>query len=218
MLSIDRVVPPLFPPHPSVPLYNRTIVTIGPGGDNQRGEIPAASLRCFHISTPRPGRNGLLSASKAAAIRKSFDGPDFAVDFPVVDTDFLGVFLPLPDQKSIVSTHPAHDSPSLIVTRASIQQSIEFRGLIEGCADHQWLLTDALYHSGETPPTDDTPRWIIRSELVKTPSSPEQNKLRNHFVAHDREAGWTLTASSASDLAGRIRQKCAESNASSPPS
>ena len=103
------------------------------------------------------------------------------------------------------------------MTRASIQQAIEFRGLIEGCADHQWLVTDALYHSGETPPSGDTPRWIIRSELVETTSAPDQNELHNHFVARDREAGWTLTASSASDLARRIRQKCTDSN-SCPPS
>jgi len=91
------------------------------------------------------------------------------------------------------------------MTRSSIHEAIDFQGLIEGCADHQWLLTDALYHSGEEPPDDDTPRWIIRSELV------DDTQFQNRYVARDRKAGWTLSAPSASDLAECIQQKCSDS-------
>lgn len=95
------------------------------------------------------------------------------------------------------------------MTRTSIQQAIEFRGLIEGCADHQWLLTDALYHGGAVPPPDGTPRWIIRSELVEEDSSPgDGGSLHDRFVARDRVDGWTVTASSAAALAKRIRRRC----------
>lgn len=104
------------------------------------------------------------------------------------------------------------------MTRASIQQAIEFRGLIKGCADHQWLLTDALYHSGAEPPSDDTPRWVIQSDLLERPSSSEQRAttIQDHFVAHDRQAGWTLSATSAADLARRIRQQYTEPSAPPP--
>lgn len=100
------------------------------------------------------------------------------------------------------------------MTRSSIHQAIDFQGLIEGCADHQWLLTDALYHSGEEPPDDDSPRWVIRSELVDAPSGAP-DAFRNRFVARDRKAGWTLSARSASDLAESIQQKCSDASASS---
>jgi hypothetical protein len=100
------------------------------------------------------------------------------------------------------------------MTRSSIHQAIDFQGLIEGCADHQWLLTDALYHSGEEPPDDDTSRWIIRSELIDDGQGDPQ--FQNRFVARDRKAGWTLSAPSASDLAECIQQKCSDSP--SPPS
>jgi len=96
------------------------------------------------------------------------------------------------------------------VTRTTIQQAIEFRGLIEGCADHKWLLTDALYHSGEEPSPDGTPRWIIQSDVVERAPSSEEG-IHNHFVAHDRKAGWTLSASSAASLAKRIQQQCGDS-------
>ena len=100
------------------------------------------------------------------------------------------------------------------MTRASIQQAIDFRGLIKGCADHQWLLTDALYHSGAAPPSDDTARWVIQSDLLeRPPSSDREGKtVQDHFVAHDREAGWTLSAPSAAGLAERIRQQYAKSS------
>ena len=101
------------------------------------------------------------------------------------------------------------------MTRSSIHQAIDFRGLIEGCADHQWLLTDALYHSGQEPPDDDSPRWIIRSELIDA-SSGDTDAFHNRFVARDRKAGWTLSAPSASDLAESIQQKCSDSSPSSP--
>lgn len=104
------------------------------------------------------------------------------------------------------------------MTRAAVQQAIEFRGLIEGCADHQWLLTDALYHSGEEPSPDGTPRWIIQSDIIGRPTSSAEEKIRNHFVAHDRKAGWTLTASSATALAKRIQRQCCNSSQPSLPS
>lgn len=103
------------------------------------------------------------------------------------------------------------------MTRTSLQRSIEFRGLIEGCADHQWLLTDALYHSGATPPSqDNSPRWVICSDLVDASSSHSPDDLRNHFVAHDRQAGWTLSASSAAELADQIQRHYSCAGPSSP--
>jgi hypothetical protein len=141
--------------------------------------------------------------------RKLHIGLNFAVDIPAADNEISSVLMsPLGSAAHLFPS--VHQSPSPTVTRASIQQAIEFRGLIEGCADHQWLLTDALYHSGEAPPDDDTSRWVIRSELVQAPSSAETNGFQNHFVARDREAGWTVTASSATDLAQRIRQQCTD--------
>lgn len=91
------------------------------------------------------------------------------------------------------------------MTRSTVREAIDFQGIIEGCPDHQWLLTDALYETAEKPPSPSPPRWVVLSH-VTDPSSSELPNHQNYYEARDRESGWTLSASSALALAQRIRQ------------
>jgi hypothetical protein len=98
------------------------------------------------------------------------------------------------------------------MTRATIHEAIKFEGLIEGCADYQWLLTDALYESCEEPPPDGSPRWVVECKLVEPADPQASDGFQNHFVARDLEKGWTVSAHSASALARRMSRRCSNSS------
>jgi hypothetical protein len=93
------------------------------------------------------------------------------------------------------------------MTRKSVRRAIEFQGVIEGCPDHQWLLTDALYDAGKTPPSDSDPRWIVLShhQCPSTPP-PDAGPNQQYYQVRDLEEGWSMSAASASDLANQIRR------------
>lgn len=97
------------------------------------------------------------------------------------------------------------------MTRKSVRRAIDFQGIIEGCPDHQWLLTDALYDVGKTPPSDSNPRWIVLShhQFSSAPSSNARSD-RKYYHVHDIEEGWAMTAASPSDLANQIRNHFSE--------
>lgn len=96
------------------------------------------------------------------------------------------------------------------MTRSSIRQAIDFQGIIEGCPDHQWLLTDALYETAEGTKPPSSPRWIVLSHVPPSPSSNAASS-QTHYEVRDQEKGWTLSAPSAAALAKQIRQRCASS-------
>lgn len=101
------------------------------------------------------------------------------------------------------------------MTRTAVLRAIEFRGIIEGCADHKWLLTDALYDAGQTPPAGSSPRWVVYSELDDPTSRPASDEgYRSHYAVRDLEEGWTVSASSAPALARRLRERFAETGGS----
>jgi len=97
------------------------------------------------------------------------------------------------------------------MTRRSIRQSISFRGVVRGCADLQWLITDAIWEANAGP-THDTPRrWIVSSGAV-TPETEDAPDARRTFHAQservaacDLSTGWTATAPTANALAKKIR-------------
>jgi hypothetical protein len=99
------------------------------------------------------------------------------------------------------------------MNRNEVLRAIEFQGIIDGCADHQWLLTDALYDSGKTPPDDSSSRWVVHSELVG-PSSPAPTNEghQTHYTIRDREEGWSVSADSAPALAQRIREQVGQAD------
>jgi hypothetical protein len=106
------------------------------------------------------------------------------------------------------------------MTRASIRNAIDFRGVIEGCPDHQWLLTDALYETTEPPLSNSPPRWVVDSQVAFRGSpddSADQGQTdQDQYVARDREHGWRLSASSPAALAQRIRRHCSGSDRTEP--
>ena len=94
------------------------------------------------------------------------------------------------------------------MSRNKVLHAIEFRGIIDGCADHQWLLTDALYDAGKTPPADSSHRWVVQSELLSPSSPPPTNDgHQTYYTISDRKEGWSVSASSAPALAQRIREQ-----------
>lgn len=91
--------------------------------------------------------------------------------------------------------------------RSDIRTSIDFRGLIRGCPDHQWLIADAIW---ETQSGAGRERWVITTEegIVRRSSRAERSTSivrRTSIVAHDRWTGWTAHGSSAADIAAKIR-------------
>lgn len=95
------------------------------------------------------------------------------------------------------------------MTRSTVHNAIDFQGVIEGCPDHQWLLTDALYDTAKEPPSESTPRWVVLSHHTDSPpSSAEDTGYQNHYEARDLKEGWTVSAPSATALAQQIRRHC----------
>ena len=101
------------------------------------------------------------------------------------------------------------------MTRDAVHHAIEFQGVIEGCPDHQWLLTDALFETGKTPVSDSDPRWVVLSHH-RSPSATSPNTLdcQKHYQVRDLQEGWSMSASSAFSLAQRIRQHFSDSGLS----
>lgn len=89
--------------------------------------------------------------------------------------------------------------------RAEVRASIEFRGLICGCPDHQWLVVDALWEVQTTQPI--TPkRWVVTSRDARCGDEPEvRSQMRDRFFVEDRQTGWTASAPTATALAQYIR-------------
>jgi hypothetical protein len=96
-------------------------------------------------------------------------------------------------------------SPPILMTRSTVREAIDFQGVIEGCPDHQWLLTDAIYDTTETLASSSTPRWVVLSQ-VTDPASSKSSTHENYYEARDRKDGWTLSAFSVLALAERIRR------------
>ena len=88
------------------------------------------------------------------------------------------------------------------MTRTAVHRSIEFQGLIEGCRDYQWLLTDALYETVSNP-SGPSPRWLIESQDQR--SSERSRQVHYHF--RDRHLDVHLSATSAPALAELIRSR-----------
>lgn len=86
------------------------------------------------------------------------------------------------------------------MNRRAIHRNIKFEGLIQGCADYQWLLTDALYETAPSAPGP-SPRWRIKSQTQKAAKTPRQTLY--HF--QDHHLNLHLSASSAAELAEQIR-------------
>jgi hypothetical protein len=91
--------------------------------------------------------------------------------------------------------------------RSDIRTSIDFRGLIRGCPDHQWLIADAIW---ETHAGVGQERWVITTEegIVRRSTGVEQSPQiirRTSIVAYDRWTGWTAHGSSAAAIAAKIR-------------
>lgn len=95
------------------------------------------------------------------------------------------------------------------MTRSSVRDAIDFQGVIEGCPDHQWLLTDALYETADEAPCSPAPRWVVRSRLTDA-SNTDAPDHQHQYIAQDRKDGWTVSATSASALAQSIRQRLSE--------
>lgn len=103
------------------------------------------------------------------------------------------------------------------MTRSTVHDAIDFQGVIQGCPDHQWLLTDALYDTMSEVPTDATPRWVVLSRIADaSPSTRECDGYESHYQAYDLEEGWSISARSASALARRIREHSSESPPTAP--
>lgn len=97
---------------------------------------------------------------------------------------------------------------SMFMQRSDIRTSIDFRGLIRGCPDHQWLIADAIW---ETQSGVGRERWVITTEegIVRHSTGTEQSPRivrRTSIVAHDRWTGWTAHGSSPADIAAQIRR------------
>lgn len=89
--------------------------------------------------------------------------------------------------------------------RAEVRASIEFRGLICGCPDHQWLVVDAIWEVQASQSV--TPkRWVVisgdRHHAGHVPTPPE---MSDRFFVEDRKTGWTASAPTATALAQHIR-------------
>jgi hypothetical protein len=85
--------------------------------------------------------------------------------------------------------------------RAEVRASIEFRGLICGCPDHQWLVVDALWEMQATQLI--TPkRWVVSS---CDPHRAHVADGGDRFFVEDRQTGWTASAPTATALAQHIR-------------
>lgn len=94
--------------------------------------------------------------------------------------------------------------------RSDIRTSIDFRGLIRGCPDHQWLIADAIW---ETRSGVGHERWVITTEegigqrkAQTVPPPPQRIVRQTRVVAHDRWTGWTAHGSSPADIAAQIRE------------
>jgi len=112
-------------------------------------------------------------------------------------------------------TPPAFPS-SPEMQRADIRASIEFRGIIRGCADHQWLIADAIWDVQAGGRDDDRCRWVVTTEEWDRTSKSHRNgtgtrsgsvePLRcRRVVAHDRWTGWRAQAPTTAGIAERIR-------------
>lgn len=88
------------------------------------------------------------------------------------------------------------------MTRTAVHQAIQFEGLIEGCTDYQWLLTDALYETASSS-GEPSPRWLIKSQNQKA----EESSYQVHYHFTDRQLGLHLSAPSAPALAEEIRTR-----------
>jgi hypothetical protein len=88
------------------------------------------------------------------------------------------------------------------MTRTAVHRSIEFQGLIKGCRDYQWLLTDALFEAASDS-TEISPRWLIKSQ----DRSKSEGSRQVHYHFRDRHLNLQLSASSAPALAELIRAR-----------
>ena len=86
------------------------------------------------------------------------------------------------------------------MTRTTLHRAIEFRGLIAGCADYQWLITDAL-RDVASPSSQAASRWHISSH----PQSEDAGSHDVMYEFYDRHLGLELSAPSAPALAEEIR-------------
>jgi hypothetical protein len=107
------------------------------------------------------------------------------------------------------------------VRRADVRASIRFEGLIRGCADHQWLIADALYETGAGWSASLSQRWVVASRETNrrdetlpvrpVPSDRSASPAASppapvRIVAYDRLTGWTASAVSPPELARLILQ------------
>lgn len=92
------------------------------------------------------------------------------------------------------------------MTRSAVHRAIEFEGLIEGCADYQWLLTDAIYDAASSSP-EPSPRWHIKSQDQIQDQAPGECSHQVHYQFRDRHLNWQLSAPSAAALAEQIRTR-----------
>lgn len=102
------------------------------------------------------------------------------------------------------------------MTRQAVRQSVEFRGIIQGCPDHQWLVIDAVRETGTVGRLNARPRWVVTSRHVRrslnTNDAPRSKSTvtREEIYAHDTLTGWTGTSVSALNLAEQIRSRFTE--------
>jgi len=100
--------------------------------------------------------------------------------------------------------------------RSDIRTSIDFRGLIRGCPDHQWLIADAIW---ETRSGVGYERWVVTTDegigqrkahgqrkAQTVPRQPQRIVRQTRIVAYDRWTGWTARGSSPADIAAQIRE------------
>ncbi|PEN13506.1 hypothetical protein CRI94_09325 [Longibacter salinarum] len=95
--------------------------------------------------------------------------------------------------------------------RADIRTSIDFRGLIRGCPDHQWQIVDAIR---ETQSDVSQNRWLVTTEErirrvsrgKAAPQVQETGRIEREtiVVVRDRWTGWEAQGTSPEDVAKSI--------------
>jgi len=108
---------------------------------------------------------------------------------------------------------PDPDSPCVQMNRSDIRSSIDFRGLIRGCPDHQWLIADAIWETGAGT---GKARWLVSTEeRISRPSgtvtedgdaASSSTVTRQRVVTiRDHWTGWKAQGATAAEVARRIR-------------
>jgi hypothetical protein len=103
--------------------------------------------------------------------------------------------------------------------RSDIRHAIDFRGLIRGCPDHQWLIADAIWEVCSGPQRGRW--WVSTDERIARarPSRSERGEVRPSIVRRrvvtirDRWTGWQAQADSAAEIAECIRSAFADGTA-----